>query len=155
MKNMRTALGIAVLAVLGSPATVAFAAPTIHYYAPIFNGAGQQVGSVNFVPQDEGGTEMVLTTNGLPTGRYSIAVSDRSACPSNSATTPQGGQAAVDLGTIRVDAAGNGAVTSYVSTLAAPSALVGRTFLIGRSLDNASGTPMAPVACGAIGNPQQ
>lgn len=151
---MRAALGIAVLAVLGSPAAIAFAAPILHYYAPIFNTAGQQVGSVNFVPQDQGGTEIVLTTNGLPPGRYNISVGDQSACPSNTATPLQGGQVTVDLGAFRVDAAGNGAVTSYVSTLSGSSALVGHTFLITRNLTTPNGTTAAPIACGAIGNQQ-
>jgi hypothetical protein len=152
MNRLLAALGAGALAVVGSPAAIALAAPILHYYAPIFNASGQQVGNVNFVPQDQGGTEMVLTTNGLPPGRYNVVMSDRSGCPSQMATTPQLGQASVDLGTLRVDSAGNGAVTAYVSTLSAPDALVGHTVLIGRNLATANGTPVSPVACGTVGN---
>lgn len=150
MKRLLAALGISAFAVLGSPAAIALAAPAIHYYAPIFNAAGQQVGNVNFVPQDQGGAEMVLTANGLPPGRYNIVISDQSGCPSQMATTPQLGQVQVDLGVLRVDSAGNGAKTMYVSTLSAPDALLGRTVLIGRNLTTANGTPVTPVACGSI-----
>ncbi len=81
-----------------------------HFVAPIFNAGGQQVGSVNFVPQDAGGTEMVLTMTGMPPGDYAMSISNATACPAS-------GDMIAALPGVSVDSRGNGAVTAYLPSI--------------------------------------
>ena len=98
---------------------------------------------MNFVPQDQGGVEMVITTNGLPSGNYSLQLSTATACPAQ----PSG----ADLGILAVDPRGNGAVTTYLPNMSA-NALVGHVIVIGPNLSGANSPPTAAVGCGVIGN---
>lgn len=141
--SIRAALCAAALLLAGSSGA-ALAAPQVHYPASIFNTSGQQIGSVNFVPQDQGGVEMVITTNGLPTGNYDMQITSAVSCPAQAAQTT------ADLGVISVDPRGNGAVTAYVPTLEA-NAIVGHAFVIGPNLSSVR-RGSAPVACGVVGN---
>ena len=130
-------IGLTAAAVLASM-QVALATPQEHYVAPIFNTGGQQVGSVNFVPQDAGGIEMVLTTTGLPPGVYAMRISTSAACPAN-------GDMLAALPDLFVDSRGNGAVTTYLPSVSMTGAnpIMAHTIAIG-----------APaVACGVIGSP--
>ena len=122
---------------LGASFGIATATPQVHYAAPIFNNGGQQVGSVNFVPQDTGGTEMVLTTAGLPPGVYTMSISGATACPASSDTI-------ASLPGLFVDSRGNGAVTAYLPSVSINGAnpILAHTITIGSPA----------IACGVIGN---
>src|SRR5580658_3823835 len=91
-------------------AQIALATPQQHFVAPIFNAIGQQVGSVNFVPQDAGGVEMVLTTTGLLPGDYAMQISNATTCPAD-------GDMIAALPGVSVDSLGNGAVTAYLPSI--------------------------------------
>lgn len=129
-------IGLTALAVALST-HIALATSQEHYSASIFNTGGQQIGSVNFVPQISGGLELVLTTNGLPPGNYAMRISSATACPAT-------GDMLADLPTLTVDPRGNGAVTTYMPSLSISSAnaILGHAITIG-----------APsIACGVIGS---
>jgi len=129
-------IGLTAAAVAASM-QLALATPQEHYVAPIFNAGGQQVGSVNFVPQDAGGIEMVLTTTGLTPGVYAMKISNATACPAS-------GDMIASLPELFVDSRGNGAVTAYLPSVSmnGPSPVMAHAITIG-----------APaVACGVIGN---
>ena len=130
-------IGLTAAAVLASM-QIAFATPQEHYVAPIFNAGGQQVGSVNFVPQDTGGVEMVLTMTGMTPGVYAMHISNATACPAN-------GDVIAALPELFVDSRGNGAVTAYLPSVSMTGSnpIMAHTITIG-----------APsVACGVIGSP--
>jgi len=118
-------------------AQIALATPQEHYVAPIFNSGGQQVGSVNFVPQEAGGIEMVLTTAGLPPGVYPMKISSSTACPAN-------GDMIAALPDLFVDSRGNGAVTTYLPSIS----ITGANAIMAHTI--AIGSPA--VACGVIGD---
>ncbi|MGH7716789.1 MAG: hypothetical protein ACREML_12425 [Vulcanimicrobiaceae bacterium] len=126
-----TALGLA------ASAQIALATPQEHYAASLFNAGGQQIGSVNFVPQAAGGLEMVLTTNGLPAGNYAMRISAATACPAT-------GDMIADLPALTVDPRGNGAVTAYMPSLT----ISGANAILGHAI--AIGAPS--IACGVIGS---
>jgi Cu/Zn superoxide dismutase len=131
-------IGITALAIAAS-VQIGFAAPQTHFAASIFNAGGQQIGSVNFVPQNAGGVEMVLTTNGLPPGNYEMRISNATACPAPS------GDMIADLPMLMVDARGNGAVTAYMPSLS----LDGANAILAHAIT--IGSPS--IACGVIGSP--
>jgi hypothetical protein len=132
-------LGLTAAAVLACM-QIALAAPQSHYIAPIFNADGQQVGSVNFVPQDAGGVEMVLTSTGLEPGVYSMQISNSTACPASA-------DMIAALPDLLVDSRGNGAVTAYLPSLS----ITGANPIMARTI--AIGSPS--IACGVIGSPSQ
>ncbi len=118
-------------------AQLALATPQEHYVAPIFNAVGQQVGSVNFVPQNAGGIEMVLTTTGLTPGVYDMTISNATACPAN-------GDMIAALPELFVDSRGNGAVTAYLPSVnvAGANPILAHAITIGSP----------SIGCGVIGS---
>jgi Cu/Zn superoxide dismutase len=125
-------------AILLASVQIAHATPQEHYVAPIFNAGGQQIGNVNFVPQDDGGVEMVLVTSGLPTGDYAMRIRTGTSCHA-------AGQMIAALPDLVVDLRGNGAVTVYLPSVSVNDAnpILGHAVTIG----------MPAIACGIIGNP--
>ncbi|HEY1727105.1 MAG TPA: hypothetical protein VGG22_01845 [Candidatus Baltobacteraceae bacterium] len=117
---------------------IALATPQEHYVAPLFNAGGQQVGSVNFVPQDAGGIEMVLTMTGMTPGVYAMRISNATACPAN-------GDMVAALPELFVDSRGNGAITAYLPSVS----MTGANPIMAHAI--AIGAPS--VACGVIGSP--
>src|SRR5579872_835571 len=132
-------IGIAAVALAASLSTaqLALATPQEHYVAPIFNAGGQQVGSVNFVPQDAGGIEMVLTTTGLTPGVYAMKISNATACPAS-------GDMIASLPELFVDSRGNGAVTAYLPSVS----MTGASPIMAHAIT--IGAPS--IACGVIGS---
>ncbi|MBV8423657.1 MAG: superoxide dismutase family protein [Candidatus Eremiobacteraeota bacterium] len=171
---------IAGLVLVGAIAAAATAAPNT-YEAPIVNTAGKIIGDAKFIGQSGGGTEIIVSVNGLPPGQHGMHIHEFGSCNAlrdtqGNATPfgaagghfdpqhtshhlgPNGGGHAGDLPNLTVDPSGSGGLAYFARNLNVSGAdsIVGRAIVIHANPDNYTDTPPfggsgGRIACGEIG----
>lgn len=166
---------------LASMGIAAAAGPPHVFVAYVMDAKNVTIGTARFIPIAVGGTQLIVSVDGLPPGLHGIHIHEFGSCNPLRDTTgavtvfgaagahfdpantmhhkgPGGGGHAGDLPMLKVDDGGHGALAYYAPNLATSgmNSIVGRSIVIHAMPDNYTDTPPAGgsdgrIACGEIG----
>jgi superoxide dismutase, Cu-Zn family len=166
---------------LASSGIAAAAGPPIVFVAYVMDAKNATIGTARFIPIAKGGTQIIVSIDGLPPGMHGMHIHEFGSCnplrdtqgnvtvfgaagghfdPMNTMhhLGPMGGGHAGDLPMLKIDDGGHGALAYYAPNIATSGAnsIVGRSIVIHANADNYTDTPPAGgsdgrIACGEIG----